>query len=113
MQHITLEYTNLHPPPLSAKYLGITFNYKLNWTPDIRACRTKMFQRASLIANLRSKIHGCSEQVLKTTYKTFVRAFVDFHAVVYAATSYVVLPPDIGEAILRRTMNLNHHLPLQ
>lgn len=75
-----------------AKYLGVTLQNKLSFTPHVnstikKAATTRQF--------LQRNLRGCSREVKETSYKTFVRPILE-----YASTAW----DPVGQSTLRQKL---------
>lgn len=67
----------------TAKFLGITFDYKMSFAPQIENVRKKCFKSLNIIKFLRGTWWGCDPETLTVIYKSFVRSIIDYGCFVY------------------------------
>ena len=62
------------------KYLGVVFDYKLNFHDEIKYLISRMNARINLLRNVSGKSFGANARKLKSLYLASVRSLVDFAA---------------------------------
>lgn len=62
----------------TAKFLGIIFDYKMSFAPQIENVRKKCFKALNIVKFLRETWWGCDPETLTIIYKSFVRSIVDY-----------------------------------
>lgn len=80
--HLRLWNDRLHLSD-TAKYLGVSFDRRLNWSSELRIVRQRTTQRLNLLKRVRGGLRGCSSATLLHTYKTFIRPIFDYRATIY------------------------------
>ena len=95
-RNIILHDYNIHGHSLESvkegKYLGVTLQDKLSFTPHVNSTIKKA---ASIRQFLQRNLRGCSREVKETSYKTFIRPVLE-----YASTAW----DPVGKSTLRQSL---------
>lgn len=85
---LNLQLNNTPIPLLThAKFLGLTFDKKLNWTKHIDNVITKTSKFINLLKYVASKSWGNSKSTLLTIYKSIIRSRLDYGSEIFHTAS--------------------------
>lgn len=62
----------------NAKYLGVILDHRLSWSCQIQSTAEKAQKRTNLLKRLTATKWGATQDVLSTTYKTYVRPTMEY-----------------------------------
>lgn len=77
--HFNLKYKGLNLKRVSlSRYLGINLDTKLHWATHIRDTAEKANKRLNIMKRLTATTWGATQEMLATTYKTYIRPLLDY-----------------------------------
>lgn len=76
-----IEFVNTH------KYLGLTFDRKLTWTPYLKELKTKTTRQLNILKCVCNTKWGADRDTLIHIYKSFVQSRLDYGSTVYASAN--------------------------
>ena len=82
---------NQIPSKNTIKYLGITFDNKLTWTPHIQNLKKNCSIKINLLKKLAHTNYGSDKTILLKIYRTLIRSKLDYGSSLYASASISTL----------------------
>ena len=92
----------LLPYKTNSKFLGLYWDQKLTWNPQISRLKTDCTKLLDLLKVMTSQKWGARQDSILKVYRTYVRSKLDYGAVVYSsasATALKTLEPIANEAL--------------
>ena len=88
------------------KFLGLTFDHKLSWTPHIKILKAKCVNTLKIIKYLSHPRIGCNRKLLLQLYKSLIRSQLDYGSPIYtqACKSTTKLLDSIQTSALRLSL---------
>jgi hypothetical protein len=80
-------FNEILPQVSSVKFLGITFDTRLNFIEHITQLRQKCFSRLNIIKILASKEWALSVETLCLVYKSLIRSIIEYSALISSVIS--------------------------
>lgn len=102
-------------PTSSAKFLGLTFDRKLNWKDHINNVIEKYVKARPIFSIIAKRNYGPNLRTLSLLYKTLIRSISDYGLIVYGNASVSNLRPleVISRSILRTILNAFKSTPTE
>ena len=99
----------------SSKFLGLTFDCKLNWKEHLSHVRTKCMKDIRLIKLLSNSSWGSDSESILKIYKSIVRTKIDYGCVAYSSArkSYIKVLDPIQNSCLRLATGAFHTSPIE
>jgi len=74
-----------------AKFLGLTFDNKLNWSEHIKNLKSSCFRTMNILKYLNNKNFGLNRNYLLKIYRTLIRSKIDYGCQIYNTASTSIL----------------------